>query len=276
MIMTQPSVCLTIAGSDPSGGAGIQGDLKTFAAHGVYGMAVITALTAQNTQQVSGVVGVEPSFVTEQLDRIYDDLPTNFVKTGMLLNRGIVEAVSDFFNNRSSVRIIVDPVMISSSGAELLQTDAVRCYVDKLFPIALLITPNNLETQFLTKVKVSSVDDAIKASKILREMGANSVLIKGGDTKFIESESQIFDVLNAEGEVHIFARELVGVRNTHGTGCALASAICSNVAKGASLPQATDLSGKYVGEAIRNAYPTGKGSGSINHLWNVKYGHLHG
>jgi len=275
MIMTRPPVCLTIAGSDPSGGAGIQGDLKTFAAHGVYGMAVITALTAQSTQTVSGVVAVEPAFVTEQLERIYDDVPSNFVKTGMLLNHSIIETVVEFFQTRSSVSIIVDPVMISSSGAELLRPDAVRSYVDKMFPLALLVTPNNLETQHLAKLNVGSVDQAVKASDILREMGAKSVLIKGGDTKFVESENRIFDVLNFEGDVHVFERDLIGARNTHGTGCALASAICSNVAQGVSLPEAVDLAGKYVGEAIRNAYATGKGSGSINHLWNVNSGQLH-
>lgn len=266
--MIPPPVCLTIAGSDPSGGAGIQGDLKTFAAHGVYGMAVISALTAQNTTQVSDVVGLAPQFITAQLSRIFEDIPTNFVKTGMLLNAETIEAVTNFFANRPEVHLIVDPVMISSSGAPLIANEAIATY-KSLCELATLVTPNNRETQHLTGIKVTSIDDAISASLELQKSGIRSVLIKGGDAEFRESPDLLFDVLNDQGTIHVFERPLVGARNSHGTGCAMAASICCYLALGYSLPQAVDYGGKFVGGALANAYSTGQGSGSINHLWNT-------
>lgn len=268
--MTQPCVCLTIAGSDPSGGAGIQGDLKTFAAHNVYGMAVIAALTAQNTRAVTGVVGVDAAFVTSQLQAIYEDIPATYVKTGMLLNADIVNAVADFFIKRRDVQLIVDPVMISSSGSELLQADAVHAYIDRLFPLATLLTPNHLETRHLCGMDVRSVEDAVKAAELIRAMGASSVLIKGGDCHFAESKDILYDVLNHSGELYVFERQWVGSGNTHGTGCAMAAAICCGLSGGTSLPAAVDSAGQYVGNAIRYSYRTGQGSGAINHLWNIR------
>ncbi len=267
--MIQPPVCLTIAGSDPSGGAGIQGDLKTFAAHGVYGMAVITALTAQNTREVSGVMKVAPSFVVQQLQAIYDDIPADYIKTGMLLNKANIEAIAGFFTARKAAKLIVDPVMISSSGAQLLQNNAIKAYVKSLFPLATLLTPNNLETRHFSGIEVKSVNDAVKASEIIRSMGLDSVLVKGGDTKFAEANDKIYDVLNEQGTIHVFERDLVGARNTHGTGCAMAAAICSRLASGYTLSEAVDMAGNYVGEALKQAYKTGSGTGSINHLFNI-------
>lgn len=267
--MLEPPLCLTIAGSDPSGGAGIQGDLKTFAAHGVYGMAVITALTAQNTRMVAGVLGVKAPFVVRQLQAVYDDIPTDFVKTGMLLNASIIDAVAGFFRKENTVRLVVDPVMISSSGAQLLRDRAVTAYIKRLFPLAALITPNNLETRHFSGIEIKSVDDAVRASEILRDMGAENVLVKGGDTKFVESDNKLYDILNEGGKIHVFERELVGARNSHGTGCAMAAAICCRLAAGNTLPEAVDLAGSYVGQALKNAYKTGQGSGSINHLFNI-------
>ncbi len=268
--MIQPPVCLTIAGSDPSGGAGIQGDLKTFAAHQVYGMAVITALTAQNTTAVTGVLAITPAFVTDQLNAIYDDIPTPYVKTGMLLNVEIITETARFFEERPATSLIVDPVMISSSGGKLLKDDAITAYIERLFPLATLLTPNNLETRHFSGIDVRSVDDAIQASEVIRSMGAKSVLVKVGDTSFSESKVKIYDVLNDHGKIHVYERELIGSRNSHGTGCALAAAICSRIASGHALVEAVDLAGKYVGEALRHAYKTGQGSGSINHLWNIR------
>lgn len=299
-----PPLCLTVAGSDPGGGAGIQGDLKAFAAHGVYGMAVITALTAQNTVAVTGVSAVEPDFVRLQLETIYEDMPPRFVKTGMLLNAQIIEVVADFFEGRMKAEgdgqsgpngpnqhnqenqmigltsptspislsgaptLIIDPVMISSSGSKLLEDDAIAAYVERLFPLAQVITPNNLETQHFTGIAVASVDEAVQASEKLLEMGARAVVVKGGDTQFREASDKLFDVLNDNGEVHVFERPLVGSRNSHGTGCAYASAICAQLALGRNLASACDLAGQYVGGALRHAFATGQGSGSINHLWN--------
>ncbi len=267
--MIQSPVCLTIAGSDPSGGAGIQGDLKTFAAHRVYGMAVITALTAQNTKQVTGVLAVRSSFVVEQLQTLYDDIPADFVKAGMLLNASIITAVAEFFRERNMVKLVVDPVMISSSGAQLLRDNAIKAYIKQLFPLAALVTPNNLETRHFSGIEVKSVDDAVRASEIIRSLGAENVLVKGGDTRFVEADDKLFDVLNEGGNIHVFERPLVGTRNSHGTGCAMAAAICSRLATGYSLPEAVDLAGIYVGGALRHAYKTGQGSGSINHLFEI-------
>ncbi len=266
--MIPPPVCLTIAGSDPSGGAGIQGDLKTFAAHGAYGMAVITALTAQNTREVSGVMGIEASFVVKQLEAVFADIPAGNVKTGMLLNAEIVNAVALFFKTRREVRMVIDPVMISSSGAQLLHDDAIKAYVEHLFPQAVVLTPNNLETRYFSGIEVKSIDDAVRASEVIRSMGVENVLVKGGDTHFNEAKNKLFDVLNEGGAIHVFERELVGTRNCHGTGCAMAASICSRLAAGYGLPEAVDLAGQYVGEALKNAYQTGQGSGSINHLFN--------
>jgi hydroxymethylpyrimidine/phosphomethylpyrimidine kinase len=267
-LQSPPPLCLTIAGSDPGGGAGIQGDLKTFAAHSVYGMAVITALTAQNTMAVTGVVGIQPEFVRQQIQTIYDDLPALHVKTGMLLNAGIINTVADFYTGRPDICLTVDPVMISSSGGKLLEDDAIAAYVDRLFPLARVITPNNLETRHFTGISIECVDDAVRASEKLLEMGAPAAIVKGGDTRFREASDKLFDVLNEAGQIHVFERPLVGARNSHGTGCAFASAICSQLALGRKLASATDLAGQYIGGALRHAFPTGKGSGSINHSWN--------
>jgi hydroxymethylpyrimidine/phosphomethylpyrimidine kinase len=268
--MIQPPVCLTIAGSDPSGGAGIQGDLKTFAAHGAYGMAVLTALSAQNTTAVTGVSGVDSDFVQQQLQAIYDDIPTDFVKTGMLLNEDTISTISTFFSPRSDVRLVVDPVMISSSGAKLLHDDAIEAYIKRLFPAAYVLTPNNLETRYFSGIEVDSVDKAIEAAEIIRRMGVRSVLVKGGDTNFAGTENIIYDVLNDMGKVHVFERQLIGSRNSHGTGCALAASICCHLAAGRLLAEAVDKAGRYVGGALKHAYRTGQGSGSINHLWNIR------
>lgn len=260
--------CLTIAGSDPGGGAGIQGDLKTFAAHHVYGMAVITALTAQNTLGVTDVAGVEPDFVRQQIDTLYADMPAAFVKTGMLLNAEIISTVADCFQDRPEVALVVDPVMISSSGDKLLQDDAIEAYIKRLFPLAAVVTPNNLETRHFTGIQVSSIEDAKRASERLLEMGARAVVVKGGDTHFRESPDHLYDVLNDGGEIHVYRRDLVGTRNSHGTGCAYAASICSFMAHGQPLAAACDLAGEYVGNALRHAFPTGQGSGAIHHLWN--------
>lgn len=275
-----PPLCLTVAGSDPGGGAGIQGDLKTFCAFGVYGMAVITALTAQNTVGVTGVQGVPAGFVGEQLEAIFADMPPQHVKTGMLLNAGIINMVADSLGGRDAVDgrdslggrdgliVIVDPVMISSSGDRLLENDAVAAYVDRLFPMGALVTPNSMETQHFTGIAIECVDDAVRASERLIEMGARAVVVKGGDTNFREGPDKLYDVLNVGGEVHIFEREVVGSRNSHGTGCAFAAAVCSLLALGRPLVESVDLAGRYVGGALRHSFPTGSGAGSIHHLWN--------
>lgn len=263
-----PPLCLTIAGSDPGGGAGIQGDLKTFAAFGVYGMAVITALTAQNTLGVTGVAGVETDFVTKQLQAIFSDMPPAYIKTGMLLNADIINAVGDFLAERPELKLIVDPVMISSSGDRLLEDAAVTAYIDKLFPQSTLLTPNSPETRHFTGINIESIDDAIKASEKIVSMGAKAVVVKGGDTRFREASDKIYDVLNCAGEVTVFERDLVGARNSHGTGCAFASAVCSLLAHGRELKESVDLAGQYVGGALRHSFPTGQGAGSIHHLWN--------
>lgn len=265
---SSPPLCLTIAGSDPGGGAGIQGDLKTFAAFGVYGMAVITALTAQNTLGVTGVSGVDTDFVTKQLQAIFSDMPTAHVKTGMLLNADIINAVADFLAERPEINLIVDPVMISSSGDRLLEDDAVTAYIDKLFPQSTLLTPNSPETRHFTGINIESIDDAIKASEKIISMGARAVVVKGGDTRFREASDKIYDVLHCDGEISVFERDLVGARNSHGTGCAFASAVCSLLARGKALKEAVDLAGQYVGGALRHSFPTGQGAGSIHHLWN--------
>ncbi|MGH7162553.1 MAG: bifunctional hydroxymethylpyrimidine kinase/phosphomethylpyrimidine kinase, partial [Planctomycetota bacterium] len=220
---------LTIAGSDPSGGAGVQGDLKTFHAHGVFGMAVVTALTVQNTRGVSGVHDVPPDFVAAQLDAVLEDMPVGAAKTGMVSVTPTIEAIARALGRRRVPFLVVDPVMVATSGDALLRDDAVAAIVERLFPLATLVTPNLPEAERLCDFRVDSIEAMRHAALALKSRGARAVLLKGGHLP----GPQVVDLLYADGVFHEFSDPRIGTRNVHGTGCALSAGIAAQLARGA-------------------------------------------
>lgn len=256
---------LSIAGSDPSGGAGIQADLKAFSACGVYGMAVLTALTAQNTRGVSGIHVVPPAFVTGQIEAIFADIRVDAVKIGMIATAEIAEAVADALAPRAGVPVVLDPVMVAKGGASLLDPDAVSALKSRLLPMATVLTPNLPEAAALLDVPVAGTRDqmAAQARKLL-DAGTGAVLLKGGHL----DDAQSPDVLvTPSGTVWLEAGRAQTV-NTHGTGCTLSSALAAELARGASLPQAAQAAKTFLTGAIRDAgrLTVGSGHGPVHHF----------
>jgi len=258
-------VALTIAGSDSSGGAGIQADLKTFAAFGVYGASVITALTAQNTRGVSGIHAVPADFVTAQLDAVFDDLDVAAVKIGMVAQLSTIGAIAAALSRKSPAHVVLDPVMVATSGDRLLSADAVSALRKRLFPWASLITPNLPEAAALLEEGVA-LDEAAIASqgKRLLASGARAVLIKGGHGQGRES----IDYLFSGDDIIALPAPRVATKNTHGTGCSLSSAIAANLAKGETLEQAVRGAKTWITAAIEAAdrLGVGHGHGPIHHF----------
>ena len=255
---------LTIAGSDSSGGAGIQADLKTFAALGTYGMSCICALTAQNTKGVTMVTNTPVDMVRAQLAAIYDDIPPKAVKTGMLSTPEIVETVSDFLISAKKSPLVVDPVMVATSGAVLLEEAAIETYKKKLIPMATLITPNIPEAKVLSGLPIENTEDMKKAAEKLMDYGCRAVLVKGGH--LVEDAK---DILFDGNQFYSFIGDRVETENTHGTGCTLSSAIAAGMAKGLSLPEAVKEAKKYMEGAIKKAAKdsVGHGHGPVHHFW---------
>jgi len=263
-VTNAPPKVLTIAGSDSGGGAGIQADLKTIAAHGCYGLSVITALTAQNTTGVTGVHETPPDFVRAQMDAVLSDIGCDAAKTGMLSSAQIIEAVADRLAVFSVPNLVVDPVMVSKSGHRLLREDAMDALAKRLVPMARLITPNAEEAGMLLGREVHTVDDAIAAAPDLARLGPRAVLVKGGH---LDQTDEAVDVLWEPTGVSIFRASRLDARHTHGTGCTLSAAIASNLAKGMSLKAAVDSSRTYLRGAMEHAYAVGNGVGPVNHGW---------
>lgn len=259
------AIALTIAGSDPSGGAGIQADLKTFAALGVYGASVITVLTAQNTREVTGILDVPPAFIAAQLDAVFSDLAIGAVKLGMLSQAASIEAVARGLVRHKADNVVLDPVMVASSGAALIAADAVGALRRLLIPRALLITPNLPEAAALTGASVArnERDMEVQAREILT-LGARHVLIKGGHGEGEES----VDLLVGQGDVLRFAARRIATKNTHGTGCTLSSAIAAGLAQGRALAEAVSQAKTYVTAAIAgaDALAVGHGRGPLDHF----------
>ena len=254
---------MTIAGSDSGGGAGIQADLKTFAALGVYGTSVITAVTAQNTLSVDGIAELSPEMVSSQIDAVMSDIGADAVKTGMLAHSGIIEAVAECIDSLNMPNVIVDPVMIAKSGDRLLREEAINAYRTLLIPRALVVTPNIPEAEALTGTTIETDEDARRAARIIANMGARNVVIKGG-----HREGPVIDLLyGEEGLVREFTSERIQSKNTHGTGCTFASAIAANLAHGRSVERAVFRAKEYVSAAIEAAYPVGRGHGPLNHFY---------
>ncbi|WP_448587187.1 bifunctional hydroxymethylpyrimidine kinase/phosphomethylpyrimidine kinase [Thermocrinis sp.] len=254
---------LTIAGSDSGGGAGIQADLKTFTALGVYGMSAITSITVQNTVGVFGVMDLPPELVYEQIRVAVEDVGVDAVKTGMLSHSGIVEVVARAIKNFKLEKVVIDPVMRAKSGDPLLRASEEMAVKEFLIPLATIITPNIPEAEVLTGVEIKSVEDMERACKILYSFGAGSVLLKGGHMEGNTLVDVFYDGLNFEHLVY----ERINTKNTHGTGCTLASEIASYIAKGFSLKESVLKAREYVQGAIKHSLSLGKGHGPLNHMW---------
>lgn len=256
---------LTIAGSDSCGGAGIQADIKTMLANGVYGMSAITALTAQNTVGVRDVLEVNPDFLGQQLDAVFEDIYPDAVKIGMVSNAELVKCIVRKLQQYQAKKIVVDPVMVSTSGASLMQENTRAVMESQLFPLATVITPNIPEAQLLSGSKIVSKEDMERVAGMLGEKYGCSVLVKGG-----HAVSDADDVLFAAGELHWFPGERIENPNTHGTGCTLSSAIASYLAKGESLRSAISESKKYISGALRAGLDFGAGSGPLHHGYQIE------
>jgi hydroxymethylpyrimidine/phosphomethylpyrimidine kinase len=258
---------LTIAGSDSSGGAGIQADLKTFSAIGCYGMSVITALTAQNTRVVTGIHAVPPAFAVQQIDAVFIDLGADAVKIGMLYSAELIEAVADALKRYGARKIVLDPVMVAQSGDKLLRDDAVEAIKTHLMPLADVVTPNIPEASVLTERELKSWKDIERAAETLAGHGSRSILIKGGHGEENKSTDLLF--LAHEKRFVRLAAERIETRNNHGTGCTLSSAIAAYMAKGHAIESAVQKAKTYINGAIAAgaAYRIGHGHGPVHHFF---------
>lgn len=264
-------VVLSIAGSDSSGGAGIQADLKTFSALGVYGATAITAITAQNTQGVHSQLAIDPQMVYEQIVAVVEDLHPSFIKIGMLSNADIVRVVAKALN-RYTIPVILDPVIVSSTGHRLLSIEAQEVIKSQLLPLSLLVTPNIPEMEALTNHPVDTYEHKVEASKILFDYGAKAILLKGGHEEGEQKSDILFTNSQSGIESVIFASESVATRNTHGTGCTLSSAITAFMARGCGMVEAIAEAKSFITEAIRGGadIEIGHGIGPVNHGFNPK------
>jgi hydroxymethylpyrimidine/phosphomethylpyrimidine kinase len=256
---------LTIAGSDSSGGAGIQADLKTFAAHGVYGTSAITALTAQNTRGVYGVHLVPAEFVTQQIEAVTGDIGCDAVKTGMLATSAIVEAVAAAVEALDLPNLVVDPVMVAKAGDRLLDADAVHAMRRTLLRRARVVTPNIPEAEALSGVAIRTLDDMRRAAHVILELGPQSVVVKGGH---LEGPDAVDLLVHADGE-RTFTAPRLDVRHTHGTGCTFAAALAARLARGETLDEAVAVAKQYVTGAMRHGVDVGSGHQPLGHFWQT-------
>lgn len=256
---------LTIAGSDSGGGAGIQADLKAFAARGVYGMSAITALTAQNTIGVFGVFPVTPEFVAQQIDAVMEDIGADAWKTGMLANAAIIQVVAERARHYRVERLVVDPVMVAKSGDPLLEPEARLALVEHLLPLAYIVTPNRHEAQVLADMEIHTPEDAIQAARCIHALGPRYVLVKGGH---LPGTVEAVDLLYDGQRFEEFRAPRIETINTHGTGCTLASAIAAELAKGADAAQAVAEAKRYLTAALQSgaSLRLGRGHGPVNHF----------
>ncbi|MEM5786295.1 MAG: bifunctional hydroxymethylpyrimidine kinase/phosphomethylpyrimidine kinase [Syntrophobacteraceae bacterium] len=252
---------LTIAGSDSGGGAGIQADLKTFAALGVYGTSAIAALTAQNTVEVNGILEVDPDFVSLQIRSIVSDIGVDAVKTGMLSSAAIVHRVAFDIRDLGLERVVVDPVMVAKSGDSLLKADAVEAVTRELFPLAAVITPNLIEAEVLTGIRVKTPEDMRDAAKQLIDFGPEHVVLKGGHLA-----GRPMDLLYDGTNFFEYEGERFQTPHTHGTGCTFASAVAAWLARGLSVQEAVGRAKEYISRAIKHGLPLGRGNGPVHHF----------
>lgn len=256
---------LTIAGSDCSGGAGIQADLKTMTMNGVYAMSAVTALTAQNTTGVSAIQESTPDFLKQQLDSIFEDIYPDAIKIGMVASSELIRVIADRLRFYHAKNIVVDPVMVATSGSALMKNDAVQTLIEELLPISTLVTPNIPEAQVLSGLTIETKEDMVTAVKQIGTNYCCSVLLKGG-----HSINDANDLLYVNGDLVWFEGKRINNPNTHGTGCTLSSAIASNLAKGFTLSESVQRAKDYISGALAAMLDLGKGSGPMNHAFDLK------
>ena len=255
---------LTIAGSDSCGGAGIQADIKTMTMNGVYAMSAITALTAQNTTGVTGIMEVTPEFLASQLDAVFTDIRPDAVKTGMVASSELIRVIAQKLKEYGAKNIVVDPVMVATSGAKLISDDAIETLKSELLPLADVITPNIPEAEVLSGMTIKNEDDMIAAAKVISEKFGCSVLCKGG-----HQINDANDLLYRDGSYVWFKGKRIDNPNTHGTGCTLSSAIASNLAKGEDMDSAVKNAKDYISGALAAMLDLGKGSGPLCHNYKI-------
>ncbi|MEG0291706.1 MAG: bifunctional hydroxymethylpyrimidine kinase/phosphomethylpyrimidine kinase [Anaerovoracaceae bacterium] len=256
---------LTIAGSDCSGGAGIQADLKTIAAHKMYGMSAITALTAQNTTGVFGVLESTPEFVEAQIDAIFTDIVPDAVKIGMVSNSEIIKIIAKKMSEYKVSNLVIDPVMVSTSGSKLLSDDAMEALINHLLPLGMVITPNTIEAEVLSGIEISKKEDMVEAAKKISEQIGTAVLVKGGHLTDCKD-----DLLLENGECTWFLGETINNLNTHGTGCTLSSAIACGLASKQNLKDSIMCAKGYIEGALRANMNLGNGSGPLDHMYVLR------
>lgn len=256
---------LTIAGSDSSGGAGIQADIKTMTMNGVYAMSAVTALTAQNTLGVTGILEAGPDFLKQELDAVFTDIFPDAVKTGMVSSSALIHVIAETLKHYHARNIVVDPVMVSTSGARLIAETAVKTLAEELLPLALVATPNIPEAEILSGVKISCEDDMTEAARIINSRYGCAVLVKGG-----HNINDANDLLCDGEKFTWFYGHHIDNPNTHGTGCTLSSAIAANLAKGCALDEAVRLAKEYISGALGAMLDLGHGSGPINHMFSLR------
>lgn len=253
---------LTVAGSDSGAGAGIQADLKTFAAHGVYGTSAITAITAQNTIGVTAVLALNPRLVAAQIDAIIDDMGAQAVKTGMLANQPIIEMVARKIAEHHLKNVVVDPVMVATSGDLLIRQNAVAVLRNQLIPLATVVTPNIPEAEVLTGMKLRTAEEIREAARRIVKMGAQAVIVKGGHLK-----GPAVDLFFDGKQYTPLIAPRIRTKNTHGTGCTLSAAIAANLAKGEKIEMAVVNAKRYITEALRHSYRIGSGHSPVHHFY---------
>ena len=255
---------LTIAGSDSSGGAGIQADIKTITAHKMYAMSAITALTAQNTTGVYGISEVSPEFVAQQIDCIFNDIRPDSVKIGMVSSSAIIETIVQKLKEHKAENIVVDPVMVATSGSKLISDEARDTLINKLLPIATVITPNIPESEVLCGFEIKDEDGMVRAAEKIAESFKGAILVKGGHLV-----NDATDILYEDGKSSWFSSERIDNPNTHGTGCTLSSAIACNLAAGYSLEDSIRNAKEYLTGALRAMLDLGNGSGPLDHMYKI-------
>jgi hydroxymethylpyrimidine/phosphomethylpyrimidine kinase len=266
---TKTEICLTIAGLDPSGGAGIIADIKTFSAFDCFATAAVASLTFQNTQGVYGAANQSAEIVRRQIEPILQDFKVSALKTGMLPTREIIEEVASIIEEYKLENFVVDPVVRSTSGFDLIDDEALRVLIEKLFPLSTVITPNIPEAERIAQMKIETAEDIERAARFMQSCGAKNVLIKGGHLPGFEranKKRKAIDFLFTGAELHTFEASYIETDATHGTGCTLAAAITANLAKGKNLFEAVQTAKRFVHEAIRTAPQIGKGHSPVNHM----------
>ncbi len=254
---------LTIAGSDSGGGAGIQADLKTFQERLVFGTSVIVAITAQNTQGVHGIHKIPVPMIEAQLEAVFSDFDIHALKTGMLPDIDTMHAVADFLQKHADIPVVVDPVMIAKGGASLMENEAAQTLIDRILPLATVLTPNVPEAEVITGITIKNLDDLLEAAKKIQSMGVKNVVIKGGHR--LETENAEDILITEDGEVFHFASERIDTVRTHGTGCTYSACITAELAKGASVKEAVQTAKAFIAAAIKDGIEVGHGHGPTNH-----------